>query len=87
MPLSGAEMTGLEPLLCASSMRKGLKQVHNDRMENRVSCVSKRELPPVSKGFSRMGMKMYAGQYCQMSGCFGINQPHQQHSEMKPRRL
>jgi hypothetical protein len=25
MPLSGAEMTGLEPLLCASSMRKGVK--------------------------------------------------------------
>ena len=25
LPLSGAEMTGLEPLLCASSMRKGVK--------------------------------------------------------------
>ncbi len=25
MPLSGAEMTELEPLLCASSMRKGVK--------------------------------------------------------------
>jgi hypothetical protein len=25
MPLSGAEMTGLEPLLCASSIRKGVK--------------------------------------------------------------
>ena len=29
MPLSGAEMTGLEPLLCASSMRKGVKDVIN----------------------------------------------------------
>ena len=34
MPLSGAEMTGLEPLLCASSMRKGvnmnINSVNND---------------------------------------------------------
>jgi hypothetical protein len=34
MPLKGAEMTGLEPLLCASSMRKGvnmnINSVNND---------------------------------------------------------